>query len=149
MRALVQTVSSAWVAVNGREVSKIGRGLLVYLGIGKADGLEDASYIAQKLQHLRCFEDGQGRLNQSILDIHGQVLVVSNFTLFGDCRKGRRPSLDKAAGSEVASGLYLQVVEQLRQAGLQVQTGLFGEHMEVGSINDGPINLLLDSKKAF
>lgn len=149
MRAVVQRVSKAWVLVKGDEVARIGRGLLVYLGVAKGDGHGDAQYIAEKVCHLRCFEDEAGRLNHSVLEVNGQVLLVSNFTICGDCRKGRRPSFDLAAGSQEAGPLFDQAAGLLRQAGIDVKTGLFGRHMEIGSVNDGPVNLLLDSRRAF
>jgi D-tyrosyl-tRNA(Tyr) deacylase len=149
MRAVVQRVSEAWVEVEGQRVAQIGRGLLVLLGVGQGDTEEDARYLASKIANLRVFEDEEGKLNRSVLEIEGSVLVVSNFTLYGDCRKGRRPSFTNAAPPEIADQLYRRFCEFLAAEGVPVQTGVFQAHMHVGLINDGPVTLLLDSKKQF
>jgi len=149
LRAVVQRVKEAWVRVDGREVSRIGQGLLVLLGVRKGDGPEDVAYMARKIAEARVFEDAEGRLNLSVKDTGGEVLLVSQFTLLGDMRKGRRPSFTEAAGAEEAHGLFEQVASALREEGLRVQTGVFGAKMEVGLINDGPVTLLLDSTRAF
>ena len=149
MRAVVQRVSQARVAVEGRSVGEIGQGLLVYLGVANEDGPADVQYIAGKVRNLRVFEDEQGRMNRSLAQAGGSVLVVSQFTLHADCRKGRRPSLDAAAPPEVAQALYLDVVRALEAAGLAVRTGTFQAHMAVESVNDGPVTLLLDSTRLF
>lgn len=156
MRAVVQRVSSALVSVSdgtvSREVARIGRGLLVFVGVDQADGADDVGYIAGKVQALRIFQDpdeSSGRMTRSVVDIGGSVLVVSQFTLSGDCRKGRRPSFDAAAPGPVARPLYEDLVRQLRAAGLSVATGEFQALMEVALVNDGPVTLLLDSRKTF
>ncbi len=151
MRAVVQRVSEAHVDVGDRTVGRIGRGLLVLLGVEKGDGPADAQYIAAKLHDLRVFEDEDGdrRMNRSVADIGGAVLVVSQFTLCGDCRKGRRPSFDAAAAPEMARALYEDVVHRLRHAGLTAETGEFQAMMQVHLINDGPVTLLVDSRKQF
>ncbi|MEJ5300140.1 MAG: D-aminoacyl-tRNA deacylase [Thermodesulforhabdaceae bacterium] len=149
MRAVVQRVKKARVEVKGEVVGAIGEGLLVFLGVGKSDGDEDLSYIVDKLLHLRIFEDDQGKMNRSVLDIEGGILVVSQFTLFGDCRKGRRPSFADAAPPEQAEILYEECVKRLRALGINVATGKFREMMDVFILNDGPVTILLDSKKLF
>jgi len=149
MRAVVQRVKEARVEVNWNVVGSIGQGLLVFLGVGKNDGDEDISYIVDKLLHLRIFEDDQGKMNRSVLDIGGEILIVSQFTLFGDCRKGRRPSFADAAPPEQAEVLYEECIKRLRTAGITVATGKFREMMKVFILNDGPVTILLDSKKLF
>lgn len=149
MRAVVQRVADGSVTVGNQTVGEIGKGLVVLLGVGGQDTQDDAKYLAEKISHLRIFEDPQGKLNLSVLDIGGEVLAVSQFTLFGDCRKGRRPSFSSAAHPEVARRLYEDFVQELRQLGLRVATGQFQEHMVVNIINDGPVTILLDSKKEF
>jgi len=146
---VLQRVKEAWVRSQGEEIARIGKGLLVLLGVAQGDGPEDVAYMASKIPNLRIFEDSDGRMNLSIRDVGGEVLVVSQFTLLGDCRKGRRPSFSGAAGPEVAKELYLEVVRALRGEGLEVKTGRFQARMEVGLVNDGPVTLLLDSKRAF
>ena len=149
MRAVVQRVQEAWVRVDGEEVGRIGVGLLVLVGVGAGDGSEDVAYMAKKLAHLRVFA-GEGRLmHLSLLDLKAEVLLVSQFTLLGDCRKGRRPSFDAAAAPETAQRLYEDLAAALAGYGLRVATGRFRQMMEVGLINDGPVTLLLDSRKAF
>ncbi len=149
MRAVIQRVSEAWVEVEGQEVARIGHGLLVLLGIGQGDSEEDAKYLANKIANLRVFGDEEGKLNRSVLEVGGSVLVVSNFTLYGDCRKGRRPSFTDAAPPEIAHELYLRFCDFLKVEGVPVQMGVFQAHMHVGLVNDGPVTLLLDSKKQF
>jgi D-tyrosyl-tRNA(Tyr) deacylase len=149
MRAVVQRVKEAWVRVEGEEVGRIGPGLLVLAGVAAADGPDDVALMANKLAHLRIFTDGDRLLHRSVLDIQGGVLVVSQFTVLGDCRKGRRPSFDLAGPPEMAERLYEDLVAALRGLGLTVATGRFRQMMEVGLINDGPVTLLLDTKKVF
>jgi len=149
MRAVVQRVSSASVTVGERTVGHIGNGLLVLLGVHHEDGPADVEYIAGKISDLRIFEDAAHHMNRSVQEAGGAVLVVSQFTLAGDCRKGRRPSFDAAAPPEVAQPLYETVVETLRGRGLRVETGEFRAMMRVSLVNDGPVTLLLDSRKTF
>jgi D-aminoacyl-tRNA deacylase len=149
MRAVVQRVKEAWVRVGDEEVGRIGRGLLILAGVAANDGAEDVAYMAQKLAHLRVFSEGERLLHLSLLDIHGEALVVSQFTILGDCRKGRRPSFDLAGPPELAEKLYEDLVAALKGYGLKVATGRFRQMMEVGLINDGPVTLLVDSKKVF
>ena len=149
MRAVVQRVCSASVIVNERTVGSIRRGLLVFLGIGRADTDKDVTYIVDKILQLRVFADGDGTMNLSVNDVSGSVLVVSQFTLYGDCRRGRRPSYINASDPETARLRYEAVVAGLRRDGLPVETGEFQAMMEVDSINDGPVTLLLDSAKDF
>jgi D-aminoacyl-tRNA deacylase len=149
MRAVVQRVQEAWVRVAAEEVARIGPGLLVLAGVAADDGPADVAYLAQKLAHLRVFA-GEGRLlHRSLLDTGFELLLVSQFTILGDCRKGRRPSFDAAAPPELAEKLYADLAAALTGLGLRVATGRFRQMMEVGLINDGPVTLLLDSKKIF
>jgi D-tyrosyl-tRNA(Tyr) deacylase len=148
MRAVVQRVQSAEVFVEGRLSGKIGNGLLVFIGVGKGDGEEDISYMISKLPELRIFEDAAGKFNLSLKEIGGEMLIVSQFTLYGDCRKGRRPSFTEAEEPTVAKILYDRFVSKLERLGVPVQTGEFQARMHVRLINDGPVTLLLDSKKA-
>jgi len=149
MRAVVQRVKEAWVRVDGEEVARIGVGLLILVGVAADDGPEDVAFLAQKLAHLRVFA-GDGRLmHLSLLDLKAEVLLVSQFTILGDCRKGRRPSFDAAATPETAEKLYEDLVQVMAGYGLPVATGRFRQMMDVGLINDGPVTLLLDSKKVF
>jgi D-tyrosyl-tRNA(Tyr) deacylase len=149
MRAVVQRVQEAWVRVAAEEVARIGPGLLVLAGVAADDGPADVAYLAQKLAHLRVFA-GEGRLmHLSLLDTGFELLLVSQFTILGDCRKGRRPSFDAAAPPESAEKLYADLAAALTGLGLKVATGRFRQMMEVGLINDGPVTLLLDSKKVF
>jgi D-tyrosyl-tRNA(Tyr) deacylase len=147
LRAVVQRVTRASVAVKGELVAEIGPGLVVLIGVGSGDTEADAAYLTEKIANLRIFEDREGKMNLSLLDTNGSVLAISQFTLYGDCRKGRRPSFSEAAVPELAKELYEIVVNKLEQYGLHVATGCFGEHMVVEIINDGPVTLLLDSKK--
>jgi D-tyrosyl-tRNA(Tyr) deacylase len=149
MRAVLQRVSRAEVTVDGKQVASIGRGYLVLLGVTHDDEESDARYIADKIASLRLFEDEAGKINLGITDVNGEVLMVSQFTLYADCRKGRRPSFTDAAPPETADRLYRRVAEMLREAGLPVQTGVFGAHMLVSLVNDGPVTILLDSRKVF
>ncbi len=149
MRAVIQRVSEASVRVDDEVVGAIGAGLLVLLGVDVKDTESDAEYIVGKIAGLRIFNDDDGKFNRSIEDIGGAVLLVSQFTLHGDCRKGRRPSFIGAARPEQAIPLYERTAARLRAAGLQVETGRFGAHMDVSLVNDGPVTILLDSGKAF
>lgn len=149
MRFVCQRVLHAQVEVNGQSVGRIDRGLLVYLGVGKDDTPKDAEFIAEKLINLRIFPDDDGKMNRSLLDVGGAVLLVSNFTLHGDCRKGRRPGFDAAAQPQVAEQLYEKVADLIARQGVSVEKGVFGEYMHVTSTNDGPINFLLDSSRLF
>jgi D-tyrosyl-tRNA(Tyr) deacylase len=149
MRAVVQRVSRARVTVNGEIAGKIGLGLLVLLGIGQDDAEADAIYLAEKIAGLRVFEDAEGKMNRSVQEVGGSVLAVSQFTLYGDVRRGKRPSFDAAAPPEKARRLYEFFVEQIRAAGLRCETGRFQEMMQVELVNEGPVTILLDSGKAF
>lgn len=149
MRAVVQRVKSASVHVDGQLVSKITSGLLIFLGISGTDQQSDVDYLATKIANLRIFRDDELRMNQSLLDVDGQTLVVSQFTLYGDCRKGRRPSFTAAAKPEKANALYQAFMDQLSQMGIPVQAGVFQAMMDVELVNDGPVTLLLDSSKLF
>ena len=149
MRAVVQRVSEASVTVEGEVVGAIGPGLMVLLGVVEGDTAADRDLIAGKLAGLRIFEDDDGKMNRSVLDIGGSILIVSQFTLAGDARKGRRPSFVAAARPEVAEPMYDALVEDLRGQGITVATGRFRTHMQVALVNDGPVTILLDSRKAF
>jgi D-tyrosyl-tRNA(Tyr) deacylase len=147
MRILIQRVTRASVSVGGKLESRIGKGILALVGIASADTREDADYLADKLVNLRIFADNEGRMNRSALDTGAELLVVSQFTLYGDCRKGRRPGFDAAAAPAVARELYEYFVVKVAQAGLVTRTGVFQAHMEVELINDGPVTFLLESQK--
>lgn len=150
MRAVVQRVSRAEVRVGGQITGKIQKGLLVLLGVGLDDGEKDLVYLAEKIVNLRIFEDTEEKMNLSVMDVGGELLVVSQFTLYGDCRKGKRPSYSDAARPEDAKRLYDAFVIYLREKyGLRVETGVFQAMMNVDFINEGPVTLLLDSKKIF
>jgi len=146
MRAVVQRVQSASVYVDGQLIGKIGNGLLVFVGVGKGDGESDVSFMVSKLPDLRIFEDASGKFNLSLRETKGEILVVSQFTLYGDCSRGRRPSFTEAEDPAVAKSLYERFIFRLREQGLPVQTGEFQAKMEVHLVNDGPVTLLLDSK---
>lgn len=149
MRAVVQRVRVASVEVERQIVGKIGRGLLVFLGVCDADTQADVEYLAQKMMGLRIFEDEAGKMNLSLGDIRGELLVVSQFTLYGDCRKGRRPSFDGAGKPKHAKALYEALIRACRDGGFKTEHGIFGADMQVSLQNDGPVTLLLDSKKLF
>ena len=148
MRAVVQRVASCSVTVDGTRISQIGQGLLVLLGVAEADGLPDAHYLAQKIVHLRIFEDAVGKMNLSLKDLELEMLVVSQFTLLGDCRRGRRPSFTAAAPPQEARRLYSHFVACVNNIGIRTATGRFGAMMQVALINDGPVTLILDSPTA-
>ena len=149
MRAVVQRVTSARVRVDSRLVAAIEHGLLVLVGIARDDDATDTAYLANKIVGLRVFEDADHRFNRSVRDVDGAVLLVSQFTLYGDCRRGRRPSFDQAAPPVEARAIYAALTDALRAHGVSVQTGEFQAHMAVESVNDGPVTILLDSGKAF
>lgn len=149
MRAVVQRVSRASVRVEGREVAAIGAGLLVLVGVGQGDGEPDADLLAEKVAHLRVFEDERGLMNRSLLESGGAALVVSQFTLYGDCRRGRRPSYSEAAPPDEANLLYERFCARLRAAGPEVAQGVFRATMDVELVNRGPVTLWLDSRKGF
>ena len=148
MRAVIQRVKSASVYVDGRLSGEIGNGLLVLIGVGKGDGENDISFMVSKLPDLRIFEDASGKFNLSLKEIKGEILVVSQFTLFGDCSRGRRPSFTEAEEPTAAKNLYERLILRLREQGIPVQTGEFQTKMEVHLVNDGPVTLLLDSRKS-
>ncbi len=149
MRAVVQRVSRASVSVDGDTVSEIGAGFVVLLGVSDEDEKQDAEWLADKVANLRVFEDEEGKLNRSLLDTGGRMLLVSQFTLLGDCRKGRRPSFGHAAAPERANALYLVFADRAKALGIGVEKGVFQAMMDVELVNRGPVTLLLDSKKAF
>jgi D-tyrosyl-tRNA(Tyr) deacylase len=149
MRAVVQRVSRAKVTVNAWTTGEIGMGLLVLLGVGHDDSESDATYLAEKIAGLRIFEDQEGKMNRSVLDVGGSVLAVSQFTLYGDARRGKRPSFDAAAPPDSARQLYELFVECIRATGLRCETGRFQEMMQVELVNEGPVTILVDSAKAF
>jgi D-tyrosyl-tRNA(Tyr) deacylase len=147
MRAVVQRVTEAGVTVNGEVVGQVGNGICVFLGVGVGDAERDADWLADKIVNLRIFEDGEGKLNRSLLEVGGEALVVSQFTLYGDCRKGRRPSFVEAAPAEEGSRLYEYFVEQVKRHGVKTECGVFQTHMRVKIVNDGPVTLILDTRK--
>ncbi|MHB0939827.1 MAG: D-aminoacyl-tRNA deacylase [Armatimonadota bacterium] len=149
MRAVIQRVAEASVTVEGQVVGSIGPGFLVLLGVGQGDAAADADYLAEKTAHLRIFEDAGGKMNLSLLDTGGAALVISQFTLYGDARKGRRPSFSDAAPPEEANRLYAYFCDRLAGYGVTVARGVFQAHMDVALINQGPVTMLLDSKKRF
>jgi len=149
MRAVIQRVQEARVEVDGEVIGKIGQGFLVLLGVRKDDTEEDVRYLADKVTGLRIFEDEAGKMNLSISEVKGEILAVSQFTLYGDCRKGRRPSFDEAAPPDVAERLYELFVEEIRKSGMKVETGRFRALMDVYLINSGPVTILLDSRQLF
>ena len=149
MKAVLQRVAKADVTVDGAVVGRIGKGLLILLGVEQGDTERDLAYLADKTAHLRIFEDAAGKMNLSVADVGGEVLVVSQFTLLGDCRKGRRPGFTRAAEPQRAEDFYRRFADRLRQTGLQVATGTFQAQMQVGLVNDGPVTMLLDSRREF
>jgi len=149
MRSVVQRVSDAAVRVEGEVVGRIGAGLLVLLGVGQGDREADADYLAEKILHLRIFAGGEGRMNLSVLDTRGELLAVSQFTLYADTRRGRRPGYSAAAAPEEANRLYRYFVGRLRESGLRVEEGVFRAMMDVSLVNQGPVTILLDSAKTF
>lgn len=149
MRAVVQRVSSSKVKVDGKIIGEIGLGINVLIGISKEDTMKDLEYIKDKIINLRIFQDENDKMNYSLLDIKGDILAISQFTLYGDCRKGRRPNFMNAKGGEEAKILYNKFIDMLKDTGLKVETGEFGSHMEVDIQNDGPVTILLDSFKQF
>jgi len=149
MRAVVQRVSRASVTIGGEVYGKIDKGLVVLLGITHQDDQKDARWLAEKVAHLRVFEDEQGKMNRSLADIGGEMLIISQFTLYGDCRKGRRPGFSDAAPPDIAKPLYLFFVEEVKKKGIKAATGTFQAEMKVELVNDGPVTLLLDSEKTF
>ncbi len=149
MRAVIQRVREASVEVEGQVVGSIGRGFLVLVGVGREDSQADVDYIADKIAGLRVFEDDAGKMNLALADVGGSALIVSQFTLYGDARKGRRPSFTEAAGGEHAEALYEAVCRRVQEAGISVAKGRFGASMQVHLTNDGPVTLLLDSRRGF
>jgi D-tyrosyl-tRNA(Tyr) deacylase len=149
MRAVVQRVKNAGVVIRGNRVAWIDKGLMVLLGVGATDSKKDADYLAEKVVNLRIFEDDEGKMNRSLIDVNGELLIVSQFTLYGDCRKGRRPSFVSAAPPEKGNELYNYFVNKLMQFDIPVKTGVFQEEMLVEINNDGPVTILIDSEKTF
>ncbi|NLY85169.1 MAG: D-tyrosyl-tRNA(Tyr) deacylase [Tissierellia bacterium] len=149
MRAVVQRVSQASVKVDEKIVGEINKGLLVLLGVGREDTVADLEYLVNKIVGLRIFEDENDKMNLSLLDIKGELLVVSQFTLYGDVRKGKRPSFTDSAPPEVAEEMYLKFIDKCAEMGIKTEKGIFGANMKVSLINDGPVTILLDSKKTF
>ncbi|PKM85759.1 MAG: D-tyrosyl-tRNA(Tyr) deacylase [Firmicutes bacterium HGW-Firmicutes-11] len=149
MRAVVQRVKSSNVAVDGTITGSIGLGLTVLLGVEEADNSADASYMAEKITGLRIFEDEEGKMNRSVLDVGGEILAISQFTLFGDCRKGKRPSFIRAARPEQADVLYQEFISECKSKGIRVAEGVFRAEMLVNIANDGPVTIMIDSKKEF
>ncbi|SJZ36110.1 D-aminoacyl-tRNA deacylase [Garciella nitratireducens] len=149
MRAVIQRVNFSNVQINNVEIGKINKGLLVFLGIKDNDTEKDVLYLADKIVHLRIFEDQGGKMNLSLKDINGEILVISQFTLYGDCKKGRRPNFMKAAKPEQANLFYERFIEEMKKIGIRTQTGRFQSHMMVNLQNDGPVTILIDSEKQF
>lgn len=149
MRSVVQRVKRASVKVEGETVGQIRAGLLVFLGVGEDDQEEDLAWMVEKIVGLRIFEDDEGKMNRSVTDVSGEILLVSQFTLYGDCRKGKRPSFTAAASPDKGKAFFDRAVEGVRERGLQVETGVFQADMDVELVNDGPVTMLLDSKKGF
>lgn len=149
MRAVVQRVKKARVRVEGKIVGEIANGILVYLGVEKDDNESDITYLSDKILNLRIFEDDDGKMNRSLMDIAGEILIVSQFTLYGDCRKGRRPSFSQAGAQDMANSFYQKFIDTIKKTGTPTQAGTFQAHMEVESLNDGPVTLLLDSSRLF
>lgn len=149
MRSVIQRVNRASVTIDNKEVGSIGNGIVTFLGIGANDTAADLKWLVEKLVNLRIFEDQQGKMNRSLKDIVGEMLIISQFTLYGDCRKGRRPGFSSAASPEIAEDLYLQFIEAVKQQGIRVANGTFQADMKIELVNDGPVTLLLDSEKTF
>lgn len=149
MRAVLQRVNRASVKVDGEIIGEIGKGLLVFLGVCDEDGQDDLTYLADKITGLRIFEDENEKMNLSVEDVNGEILVISQFTLFGDCRKGKRPSFIAAGKPDYAKAMYEKFIDYIKSKGFNVQHGIFGADMKVELLNDGPVTLLLDSKKIF
>ena len=149
MRIVIQRVSEAEVKIDGKTTGKAGKGLLLLVGFAIDDSITDIEYLVEKVLNLRIFEDEKGKMNLSVLDINGDILSVSQFTLYGDIRKGRRPSFSQAAEPEKANSFYEKFNEELKESGLNIETGVFGGDMKVSLLNDGPVTILLDSKKTF
>lgn len=145
MKAVIQRVADAWVEIEGKKVAEIERGVLVLLGVEKGDGEIDACWLAEKIVNLRIFEDKAGRMNLSLADVQGKILAVSQFTLAGNCAKGRRPSFDSAAPPDIANQLYEYFIAQLKKLDIPVETGVFQADMQVGLVNDGPVTFILES----
>lgn len=149
MRAVVQRVTKANVKVDGKIVGKIDKGLLVFLGIGEDDDNTDLEYMVEKVLGLRIFEDDKEKMNLSLMDVGGEILIISQFTLYGDVRRGKRPSFTSSAHPKIAEDIYNQFIRRCKEKGLKTEMGIFGAHMEIGLINDGPVTILIDSKKVF
>lgn len=147
MRAVIQRVTEASVSVDGKVVGTIGPGMVVLLGVEKGDSEKDVAYVAEKISGLRIFDDSSGRMNLSVEDTGGEILAISQFTLYGDCRKGRRPSYTRAAGEDLAKRLYEFFIAKLAERGIPVKSGVFGAHMDVHIANCGPVTLLVDSSR--
>jgi len=145
MKAVIQRVTEAKAEVDGETVGQIQKGLLVYVSVGKGDSDKDVQFVADKLVNLRIFPDQQDKMNLSVKDVGGAILLVSNFTLHGNCQKGRRPGFDAAADPQIAENLYEDLINLIRQSGINVQTGIFAAHMHISSINDGPVTFILES----
>ncbi|MGC9326616.1 MAG: D-aminoacyl-tRNA deacylase [Candidatus Hinthialibacter sp.] len=148
MKAVIQRVSQAEVRVNGESTGRIGKGLLVLLGVAKGDGEKERQWIVDKICHLRIFPNDSGKFDRSLLDVQGDILIVSQFTLFGDCRKGRRPGFEAAAPPELAEAVYEQVINDFKQKGVFTQSGRFGAMMDVDLVNEGPVTLILETPNA-
>lgn len=149
MRAVVQRVKEASCTVDGKIVGKIDKGILLFLGVGQGDEDKDLDYLVDKVLGLRIFSDEQGKMNLSLEDIEGEILIISQFTLYGDVRKGKRPSFTRSAPPELGEEYYKQFIEKVKSRGIKAETGIFGADMDIGLINDGPVTILLDSEKIF
>lgn len=149
MRAVVQRVKEAGVKVDNKIVGRISKGLLVFLGVGEEDSEIDLNYLVHKILGLRIFQDENDKMNLSVLDINGEILVISQFTLYGDVRKGKRPSFIKSAHPEIGNRFYEEFITKINESGVKVESGKFGAHMDIDLINDGPVTILIDSNKDF